>query len=95
MKDFEVLTISSLEKIFPETRPVLYEEEKDCFRNEVVSFQIAYRHCKNMIMFSDCCWEVEGELKEYVTVRPVESIPCLSANVEISDFSIVNNSISE
>ncbi len=79
MKDFEVVSVSSLEKVLPSIRPTLLENENTCFKNEVFSFQAAYCHHTSYLLLHRCTWEVEGSLKDYITVRPVRLIPCTTA----------------
>lgn len=87
MKDFEVLGVSSLQKVQPHERPTLLESENICFKNEVFSFQVAYYHHLYSLLLHRCTWEIESDIKEYITVRPVKLVPCTTAiNAENDEF---------
>ena len=43
LDDFEILPVSSLEKVYGKKRPQLFESENTMFKNERFSFQVAYR----------------------------------------------------
>ena len=85
MSDFELLTVSSLEKIIPSNRPILLESENVCFSNEVVAFQIAYCHHTQDLILQRCAFFVEGDLKDYITVHPVLLSPCTTPQSAIND----------
>ena len=78
-KDFEIFTVSSLEKVMPGKRPELVEYENSCFKNEVFSFQVAFRHTKTELLLQNCGWRVSGELASFVKIRPVRCAPCTTA----------------
>mgnify|MGYP001862959140 FL=1 len=59
MNEFEIYPVSALEKVRPDLRPLLYEEEKSVFGNERASFQIAMRSIGGELR--DCRLEAEGE----------------------------------
>ena len=79
MNNLEVISVSSLEKVIPSKRPELLEKENSCFQNEIFSFQIAYFHHTDYLLLHRCTWKVEGDLKEFITVRPVALMPCTTA----------------
>ena len=85
MNEFEVLSLSSLQKVQPHERPTLLESENVCFKNEIFSFQIAYYHDLRALLLHRCTWEIESDIKEYVTVRPVKLVPCTTAINEEND----------
>lgn len=89
MKQFEVLTLSSLEKVFPNRRPELTECKNSCLRDEVFSFQVAYFSPERELMLQNCTWEVEGSLREYIKVRPVLPVPCTTpVSSQFDDYLI-------
>ena len=92
MSQMEVITVGSLEKVMPSVRPVLTEKENTCFRNQTFSFQVAYCEQERESFLKNCFWEVEGPLKEYVTVRPVALIPCTTPrSAAYDDYYSVEN----
>ena len=87
MKEFEVLNVSSLQKVIPIDIPTLIENENFCFRNEIFSFQVAYYHDLYSLILHRCTWEVESDIKDYITVRPVKLVPCTTAiNAENDEY---------
>lgn len=72
----ECYTVSSLEKVFPDSRPAMCERESSGFRNEVFSFQAAYFSADGESFLEHCTWRVRSALEPYITVRPVEVVPC-------------------
>lgn len=78
MQEFELFPVSSLEKIFSGVRPSLYENENSCFRNEVFSFQVAYRMNGSESFLQYCTWEVTGPLQDFIAVRPVFPVLCMT-----------------
>ena len=79
MNNFEVLCVSSLEKVQPHEKPTLLENQNRCFANEVFSFQLAYCHHEMSLLLNRCTWEIESDIKEYISVRPVKLVPCTTA----------------
>ena len=67
MIDFEVLSVNNLEKVEPHKRPTLLETENFCFKNEVFSFQVAYCHHKYSLILHRCTWEIESDIKDYIS----------------------------
>ena len=87
MKEFEVLSVSSLQKVQPHERPTLLESENVCFKNEKFAFQVAYYHHLYALILHRCTWEVESDIQENITVRPVKLVPCTTAiNAENDEF---------
>lgn len=85
MSNFELLTVNSLEKVMPSQRPQLLEVENTCFRNEIFAFQVAYCHHERDLLLHRCTFKVEGDLQEYVTVRPVLLTPCTTPQSALND----------
>ena len=87
MNNFEVFCVSSLEKVQPHVKPTLAENKNRCFENEVFSFQLAYCHHETSLILNRCTWEIESELGEYISVRPVKLVPCTTAiNAENDEY---------
>ena len=79
MSNFEVFCVNSLQKVQPHEKPILVESENVCFQNENFSFQIAYCHHEYSMILHRCTWEIESEINEYISVRPVKLVPCTTA----------------
>ena len=82
---FEAYCVNAMEKVLPRKRPELYQDEGECFANEVASFAVAYRSVERNVMLEDCGWTVESDIAEFIRVRPVENVAALSAETETSD----------
>ena len=67
----KILTVSSLEKIFPDEKPKLLQSEYSVFKNEAFHYQIAYF---SDILVPFCDVEIQSDIQEFVTVRRVEPI---------------------
>lgn len=70
----KVKTIGSLEKVFPETEPMVVETTRAGFQNEKFNFQLTFYNgsCDSTKRNT---LEIIGELSEYVQVRTVEMVP--------------------
>ena len=66
------ITVSSLEKIFPDKKPTLLQSEFCVFKNETFHFQVA---CYTVNIRECCIIEVESDLGDKVSVRRVEYLP--------------------
>ena len=75
IKKFEIITVSSLEKVMPDKAPKLIETANSCFSNETFSFQIAY-YSDNLIPLETCDWEIDCDIAEFIRIRPVIPVPC-------------------
>ena len=84
-RGFEAYCVNAMEKVLPRKRPELYQDEGECFANEVASFAVAYRSVERNVMLEDCGWTVESDIAEFIRVRPVENVAALSAETETSD----------
>lgn len=79
----EIYTVSSLDKVLLHKRP---REEKrgSMLKNETFSFQIAYKYAR---FANDIKVEIESPIKDFITYRQVEYVPCTSVNLwEGDDF---------
>lgn len=65
-------TVSSLDKVFPNEKPRLWQSEYSAFSNEVFNFQVA---CYTEDMLFNCRIEVESTLNDNISVRLVEPLP--------------------
>ncbi|MBO4572528.1 MAG: DUF4091 domain-containing protein [Clostridia bacterium] len=84
LKEFKIMTISSLEKLLPDKTPELAETENTCFTNEVFNYQIAY-YSDNLLMLQDCRWEIVSDIVSFIKIRPVKLIPCTTPVFEDAD----------
>ncbi|MDR1093901.1 MAG: DUF4091 domain-containing protein [Clostridiales bacterium] len=66
------ITVSSLEKVFPNDGPKSGLKEYGAFRNEAFHFQAAF-FTKNLLR--DCRLEIVSEIRDYVSARVVEPVP--------------------
>lgn len=82
---FEAYCVNAMEKVLPNKRPELYQDEGECFKNETASFAIAYRSTDRIRLFDDYSWSIGGDLAGFVRVRPVENVAALSAVTQTSD----------
>lgn len=81
---FEILPVSSLEKVFPNVRPQLYEEENDCFCFETATFQFAFR-CTDS--WKECSYRICGISSEYACARYCELVAGnLPENLDGDDY---------
>lgn len=92
MKEFEIFTVSSLEKVFPGTRPCLFESENECFINETFSFQVAYKTSGTEMFLQYCSFEAESDIKEFINIRPVAPVLCTTPkSAKHDDYYLINN----
>ena len=76
MKKNRQITVSALDKIFPNRKPKLYQSSGTTFRNESFHFQVA---CYANWFYDEVRIRVESPLKDLITVRAVECMPARSA----------------
>lgn len=77
-------TVSSLEKIFPNDEPVLFENYGSAFKNERYNFQaVAYVDES----FYEADIKIESDVANYVTVRTVDLIPARFAKYSDKEHS--------
>ena len=81
-------SVSSLEKVFPRREPVLLQDSYTIFRNETFHFQVV---CFGLVLCEYCRVEIDSPIKEYISVRKVESVPAAYAeNIYKTDDYILN-----
>lgn len=85
MGNFEILNVNSLQKVVPHERPNLIENQNFCFTNEVFAYQVAYCHHERAFILQRCSWEVESDIKDFISVRPVKLMPCTTPIFHESD----------
>ena len=73
----EIYTVSSLEKVLLHKKPKT-EKRGKMAKNETYSFQVAYKYNR---FANDIEVTIEGPLKDYITYRQVEYVPCTSVNL--------------
>ena len=79
----EIYTVSSLDKVLLHKKP---KEEKrgSMLKNETFSFQVAYKYSR---FANDIKVKIESPIKDFITYRQVEYVPCTSVNLwEGDDF---------
>ena len=73
----EIYTVSSLEKVLLHKKPKT-EKRGTMAKNEVFSFQIAYKYNR---FANDIKVKIESPIKDFITYRQVEYVPCTSVNL--------------
>ena len=73
----EIYTVSSLEKVLLERKPRV-EKNGTMAKNETFSFQVAYKYNR---FANDIKVEIESPIKDFITYRQVEYVPCTSVNL--------------
>lgn len=73
----EIYTVSSLEKVLLERKPRV-EKNGTMAKNETFSFQVAYKYNR---FANDIRVEIESPIKDFITYRQVEYVPCTSVNL--------------
>lgn len=68
----KLITASSLDKVFPNSKPSLLQNEYSIFKNEVFHFQVC---CRPDYPLFNCRIGVESPIADYITVRRVEPMP--------------------
>lgn len=87
-EQFDVKTLSALEKVFPNKTPKVKESRGVCFKNSRYNFQIAV---KGKARKSLCQVKVEGTLAEFVTAREVQNVPVDFAFTEYVNDNFVHS----
>lgn len=85
-EEFQIKTLSSMEKVFPNTPPKITEKGGTCFKNSRYNFQIAINGKARKYF---CKIKVEGALADFITVREVENVPVNFAFFEYNDDPFV------
>lgn len=83
----KIIPVSSLEKILPSTKTPPVEKSGKMAKNEVYSFQLAYIY--------DCSLKcakltIDSPIKDFITVRQVDYVPCTSPNTWAGDDYIIS-----
>ncbi len=73
----EIYTVSSLDKVLLHEKPKSQKSGKMA-KNEVFSFQIAYKYSR---FANDIKVKIESPIKDFITYRQVEYVPCTSVNL--------------
>ncbi len=73
----EIYTVSSLEKVLLHKKPRT-EAKGKMLKNQTFSFQIAYKYNR---FANDIRVEIDSKIKEFITYRQVEYVPCTSVNL--------------
>ena len=82
----KIVTVSSLEKILPDTKTPKIQKNGKMAKNEVYSFQVAYKYEK---FIRDANIKIESTIKDFIEVRMVENVPVNSPNTwEGDDYMI-------
>ncbi len=85
----KTLTVSSLEKIFPDEKPRLLQSEYSVFKNETFHYQVV---CFSDVLETFCSVEIQSDIKDFVTVRRVEPIAGhLTTKKGVSDGYLLKN----
>ena len=81
--DFEILTISALEKVRGDIRPQLFEDENTALAGERFCFQVAYRSIGETR--TDLTYSISGLPEGCARVDLVGEVPCTYPALENSD----------
>ena len=82
------ITVSSLEKVFPEKKPKNFLKHFSVLQNEIFHFQIA---CFSVDTLLDCTIKIHSTLEKDINIRVVECMPSLfSTRKGICDRYIIN-----
>lgn len=73
----EIYTVSSLDKVLLHKKPKT-EKRGSMAKNETYSFQVAYKYNR---FANDIRVEIESPIKDFITYRQVEYVPCTSVNL--------------
>ena len=82
------VSVSSLEKVFPEKKPKSLLNRFSVLKNEIFHFQVA---CFSADTLLDCNIKIHSVLEKYIDIRVVECIPSLfSVRKGVCDRYIIN-----
>ncbi len=82
----KIFPVSSLEKILPNGKRPPMEKGGAMAKNEVYSFQLAYIYdC----YLRDIKLTIDSPIKDFITVRQVEYVPCTSPNTWAGDDYVI------
>ena len=85
-EEFQIKTLSAMEKVFPNKQPKLVEHSGVCLKNSRYNFQIAVNGKARKYF---CKIKVEGALAPFITVREVQNVPVNYAFPEYDDDPFV------
>ena len=90
-RNFEILPVSSMEKIQGIQRPQMFENENTALVGERFCFQVAFRSIGRTL--TDLQYNIEGCDKDAVSVYLVRSVPCTYPAAENSDDYVLTNNV--
>ena len=85
-EEFEIKTLSAMEKVFPNKTPKTVEKSGICLKNSRYNFQIALNGKARKYF---CKIKVEGALADFITVREVQNVPVNFAFPEYNEDKFV------
>ena len=85
-EEFQIKTLSAMEKVFPNKTPKFTEKSGICLKNSRYNFQIAVNGKARKYF---CKIKVEGALADFITVREVQNVPVNFAFTEYNDDPFV------
>ena len=85
-EEFQIKTLSALEKVFSDKTPKIIEKNGTCLKNSRYNFQIAVNGKARKYF---CKIKVEGALTDFITVREVQNVPVNFAFPEYNDDPFV------
>ena len=85
-EEFQIKTLSALEKVFPNKTPKITEKNGVCLKNSRYNFQIAVNGKARKYF---CKIKVEGALADFITVREVQNVPVNFAFPEYNEDPFV------
>ena len=85
-EEFQIKTLSALEKVFPDKTPKLTERKGVCLKNSRYNFQVAVNGKARKYF---CKIKIEGVLADFITVREVQNVPVNFAFTEYNDDPFV------
>ena len=85
-EEFQIKTLSAMEKVFPDKTPKLTERKGVCLKNSRYNFQIAVNGKARKYF---CKIKVEGALADFITVREIQNVPVNFAFIEYNDDPFV------
>lgn len=86
--EIEFFTISSLEKVLCDTRPVLTQSKYTKLRDESFSFQVAY---KSDVMIKSARLQIDSDIKDEIKAFMVENVPVVLACYPDCDDYVISD----
>ncbi len=81
--------VSSLEKVFPDREPAPMTTALAALRGDSVSFQLAV--CPSALRIHELPFTVSSPIREYLTVRSVQTVPVRYATVSAEDGNYISD----